>query len=197
MNSDRPAKPKKIRQIPLRLILIVPFVLQIVGAVGLVGFLSYRSGQEGVNEVASQLRSETGDRIKDNLNTFTKTPYLIAQITQADIRQEKLDLDNPNAIEKHLWQQLSLFQYLTFNSYGNEKDEYIGANRDIKDGSLRISISNPANNNINHNYETDNSGDRTKVYQISNKFYPRQRGWYKAAKSLGKETWYPILKYIA
>jgi len=197
MNSDRPSKSQKIRQIPLRLILIVPFVLQIVGAVGLVGFLSYRSGQEGVNEVASQLRSETANRIKDNLNTFTKTPYLIAQITQTDIRQGKLDLDNPNAIEKHLWQQLSLFQYLTFNSYGNEKDEYIGANRDIKNGSLRIAISNPANNNINYNYDTDNSGDRTKVYQVNTKFYPRQRGWYKAAKSLGKETWYPIYKYIA
>ncbi|MGL5032240.1 MAG: guanylate cyclase, partial [Microcystaceae cyanobacterium] len=127
MNSDRPTKSPKSRQIPLRLLLIVPFVLQIVGAVGLVGYLSYRSGQKEVNDLASQLRSETANRIKDNLDAFTKTPDLIAQITQADIRQGKLNLDNLKAIEKHLWQQLSLFPYLTFNSYGNEKDEYIGA----------------------------------------------------------------------
>ncbi|MGL5032938.1 MAG: ATP-binding protein, partial [Microcystaceae cyanobacterium] len=50
---------------------------------------------------------------------------------------------------------------------------------------------------INHNYDTDHLGDRTQVYQVNKKLYPRQRGWYKAAKSLGKETWYPIYKYVA
>ncbi len=33
---------QKLKQIPLRLVLILPFVLQIVGAVGLVGYLSDR-----------------------------------------------------------------------------------------------------------------------------------------------------------
>ena len=62
--SDRPAKPQKTRQIPLRLLLIVPFVLQIVGAVGLVGYLSYRSGQEAVADIAESLMTEIGDRTK-------------------------------------------------------------------------------------------------------------------------------------
>jgi hypothetical protein len=34
----------KRSQVPLRLILIVPFVLQTVAAVGLVGYLSFRNG---------------------------------------------------------------------------------------------------------------------------------------------------------
>ena len=52
MMNSRISKSQKIRQIPLRAVLIVPFVLQIVGAVGLVGFLSYRSGQEAVENMA-------------------------------------------------------------------------------------------------------------------------------------------------
>ena len=46
----------------LRTVLIVPFVLQIVGAVGLVGYLSWRNGQQAVNDVASKLRREISDR---------------------------------------------------------------------------------------------------------------------------------------
>ena len=34
--------------LPLRVVLIIPFVLQLFGAVGLVGHLSFRSGQSAV-----------------------------------------------------------------------------------------------------------------------------------------------------
>ncbi|MBD2151367.1 hypothetical protein H6F44_14725 [Pseudanabaena sp. FACHB-1277] len=74
MNSDRLSKNKKTRQIPLGVLLIVPFVLQIVGAVGLVGFLSYRSGQKAVEDMATSLMSEIGDRIDQNLNSYLNAP---------------------------------------------------------------------------------------------------------------------------
>ena len=61
MVNPRPKTAKKTRQIPLRLLLIVPFVLQIVGAVGLVGYLSYRSGQKAVEDRAKPLMVEIGD----------------------------------------------------------------------------------------------------------------------------------------
>ena len=79
MNSDRPAKFQKTRQIPLRVLLIVPFVLQIVSAVGLVGFLSYRSGQEAVENMATSLMSEIGDRIDQNLNSYLNAPEQVAK----------------------------------------------------------------------------------------------------------------------
>ena len=43
---------------PLGVVLIVPFVREIVGAVGLVGYLSFRNRQKAVNNLASQLMSE-------------------------------------------------------------------------------------------------------------------------------------------
>jgi len=38
-----------LEKLPLGVVLIVPFVLEIVGAVGLVGYLSFRNGQKAVN----------------------------------------------------------------------------------------------------------------------------------------------------
>ncbi|TAG55098.1 MAG: hypothetical protein EAZ28_23400 [Oscillatoriales cyanobacterium] len=49
---------KLIGSAPLRAVLIVPFVLQIMGAVGIVGYLSFRNGQKAVNDLASQLRTD-------------------------------------------------------------------------------------------------------------------------------------------
>jgi PAS domain S-box-containing protein len=54
-------------KLPLRTVLIVPFVLQTVSVVGLVGYLSFKSGQESVEDVAHQLIEQVGERISDRL----------------------------------------------------------------------------------------------------------------------------------
>ncbi|NEU81847.1 hypothetical protein [Nostoc sp. UIC 10630] len=41
-----------IHRLPLRSLLIVPFVLQIFAAVGLTGYISLRNGQKAVNDVS-------------------------------------------------------------------------------------------------------------------------------------------------
>ncbi len=63
---NRPAA-KLFRKLPLRTVLIVPFVLLTVSAVGVVGFLSFKSGQKAVEEVAQQLMQQVGERIADRL----------------------------------------------------------------------------------------------------------------------------------
>ncbi len=44
---------KVYAKMPLRYVLILPFILQICGAVGLVGYLSYQNGEKAVRELAS------------------------------------------------------------------------------------------------------------------------------------------------
>lgn len=55
---------------PLKIILIVSFVLQVVGTVGLVGYLSFRNGQKAVNKLADQLINQSSDRL-------TKPPSIL------------------------------------------------------------------------------------------------------------------------
>ena len=58
---------KFFSKLPLRAVLIVPFVVQTVSVVGLVGYLSFKSGQESVEDVAHQLIEQVGERISDRL----------------------------------------------------------------------------------------------------------------------------------
>jgi PAS domain S-box-containing protein len=63
---NRPAA-QLFRKLPLRTVLIVPFVLLTVSAVGLVGFLSFQSGRESIEDLAHQLIEQVGERIGDRL----------------------------------------------------------------------------------------------------------------------------------
>ncbi|MGH1397501.1 MAG: hypothetical protein ACRAVC_26200, partial [Trichormus sp.] len=54
-------------KISLRWILLIPFVLQTLGAVGLVGYLSYRSREQAVENLANQLVGEVSHCIQDRL----------------------------------------------------------------------------------------------------------------------------------
>ena len=47
------------KDMSLRLLLVVPFVVQIFSAVGITGYISLRNGQQSVNDLANQLNSKT------------------------------------------------------------------------------------------------------------------------------------------
>ncbi|MEL6815681.1 MAG: hypothetical protein AAFP03_12820, partial [Cyanobacteria bacterium J06598_3] len=68
-SSTQVTNSQGTKQLPLRWVLVVPFVLQIVGAAGLVGYLSVRNGQQAVETLVSKLQSEASDRIDQHLNS--------------------------------------------------------------------------------------------------------------------------------
>jgi hypothetical protein len=72
---------KKKKSLSLKWLLIIPFVLQIMAAVGLVGYLSYRSGQKSVEDIASSLITEIGNRIEQNLLHYFEQPTKVSTNT--------------------------------------------------------------------------------------------------------------------
>lgn len=97
------------KQASLRTVLVVPFVLQIVGAVGLIGYLSYRNGQQAVNVVAFQLCAEIGDRIHQELSIFLKAPHAIHQNSEAAIRLGYVNVQDLTGLRRFFWQQVHTF----------------------------------------------------------------------------------------
>lgn len=116
---------QQLRQIPLKWILIVPFVLQTVGAVGIVGYLSYRNGQKAIENLSDQLMSEVGHNITHHLDTYLEVAQQVNQVNKKVIQS---GIINPNDFEKlgkYFWQQLQSYDF-TYINYGNEKGEFIG-----------------------------------------------------------------------
>ena len=183
--------------LPLRIVLIVPFVLQIFAAVGLTGWLSLRNGQKAVNDVATQLRSEITAHIRSRLDAFIETPRLINQINEAAIRQRQVNPDDTKAMERYLFTQIQFFEYMTFISYGNNRGDYVTVNRRVDDRTIRLGIANLSTKNACHIYATDSQGNHTQLVQIIPNFDSRKRTWYQTAMQAGKPVWYPIYKYAS
>ncbi|WP_155897895.1 ATP-binding protein [Allocoleopsis franciscana] len=179
-------------KVPLRTVLIVPFVLQIVGAVGLVGYLSFMNGQKAVNDLATQLRSEISNRIDQHLDTYFATPHQINQINSDAIELGLLNLNNFKTTGRYFWKQMQVFQ-VGYISYGNTKGEFIGVER-IENGKLLINELSQSNPGKLYIYATDNQGNRTELRQIKD-WNPHTEAWYTDAIKAGKPLWSQIYQW--
>ena len=70
----------KQARLPLRLVLVVPFVVQTFAAVGLTAYFSFRNGQKAINDLVTQLQTEVSSRVDQHLDTYLATPHVINQI---------------------------------------------------------------------------------------------------------------------
>ncbi|MFS8117427.1 MAG: ATP-binding protein [Microcoleus sp.] len=179
---------KILDKLPLRTVLIVPFVLQIVGAVGLVGYLSFRNGQKAVNNLASQLMSEVSLRVEQNLEVYLTTPHLINQSKLDAVKLGFLKMENLSAWEKYLWRQVQLYPYINFTAVGNENGDYRSGEQ-LSDGSRTMNAIEKSTGLNFYSYNTNNLGDRTTVATVIKGVDNRQHPSYKAAVKAGKPTW--------
>ncbi len=183
---------KLFGNIPLRLVLILPFVTQIALAVGLVGYLSFRNGQRAVNNVAHQLRSEISARITEHLHTFLDTPHRINQINAQALRQEVLDADDPAALERYLWEQIQAFESVTSIYFGNTEGGLVDAGREGAGGALYVIATDEFRRGPFKKYATDDAGNRTELLTTVPDFDARTRAWYTNAVAKGDASWSDI-----
>jgi hypothetical protein len=82
----------KFKGLPLRLVLVLPFVLQVFSAVGLVGYLSFKNGQQAVNDLADRLMDRSSNLVSKHLDNYLETPQKINQINLDAIALSLLNL---------------------------------------------------------------------------------------------------------
>jgi signal transduction histidine kinase len=176
------------RSVPLHLLLVVPFVLQISAAVGIVGYLSFRNGQNAVNQVAAQLRQKTGDRLQQNLKDYLQTPHLLNQTNAIALRQELKTGEDLGAIEPVFVQQLKIFDLLHYTCWANQRGQYTGVAQ-LADGTLNIEAVDDAADPKYRTYRVTESGSRKELIQTDADYDARTRPWYKQAIAARKSTW--------
>lgn len=183
-------------RVPLRVVLVVPFVLQISATVGLTAFFSLRNGQKAVNEVATQLSQEIATQIHQHITNYMGTPQLVTQLNANAVRIGELDLKDPRSLERHFWYQMQLFNSLSPIAFGSIQGNIHAVDR-LNDGSLVIRVKDRSTGSNYHTYTTDNKGNRVKLIQVSTTFDPRTRPWYREAVKTGKPSWTKIYPYFS
>ncbi len=190
--SEPIPQPVKIQyrrsSIPLRLILIAPFIIQIFAAVGLTGYLSIRNGEKAVNDVANQLQTEISARVNQYLDTYLATPHFINRISADDVRLGKLDLQDFSAIEHHLYFQLlevdSNVSYILFANL-----QKVGRMIYQKNYQVQMVVVDPASSDQYSEYSLDRNGNRIKLLEKIPAYDLRTKIWYQKGQKTTQPGW--------
>jgi signal transduction histidine kinase/FixJ family two-component response regulator len=186
----------KLPKLSLRLILVLPFVLQIFAAVGLTGYLSLRNGQRAVNELASRVRREVSSRIDQHLHSYLETARDLAQVNGDAFDLGLLDPQDLEGTGHYFWKQMQLYD-VGYISFGSKLGEFSGSGYYMNDGRIIINdvSTKRYGNNDTYNYQTDNQGNRLKVISIFQNYEFQKEAWYAETVKAGKPIWSQIYQW--
>ena len=202
-SAQNPTEFKSSQRIPLRIMLILPFVLQIVAAVGLTGYLSLRNGQKAVNDLASRLRNEVSGRIDQELDNYMDTPKKVVEINSRAIDLGLSNPDNAEEITKFFWTQIKTFD-IGYILFGLKSGVHLGSGHFY--GDERVTIDEVNVKRLGDSrlliHGTDERGNRVKVLEdlgetlVDGKFTLQDEGWYKEAAEKGEPIWSPVYNLV-
>ncbi|MBD3308651.1 HAMP domain-containing protein, partial [candidate division KSB3 bacterium] len=176
-------------KIPLRLVLTVPFMIQLVVVAVLIASLSFRNGQQAVNAAAHQLQYEITARIEQHLRTFLDTPHQITGLNASLMRQGVLDVKDAEALQHHFWEQIQIAKSITSIYFGNPRGGLAGSGREGADGTFYILGTDQFKAGPFTKYATDAQGNQTDLLTTVPDFDARRRPWYINAVEKGDATW--------
>jgi PAS domain S-box-containing protein len=175
------------KKLPLRLILVVPFVLQIALVVGLTAWLSIQNGYQAVNEVVGQFRDETSNHIQQYLEAYITTPHIINRLNSDLLNLQHLSLRDLPTLEQYLWHQIQSFDAVNEIKFGTEQGGFVAVEK-LADGSFVSKMASQATGSVYRVYRLDQQGTRTQLVDQRANYDPRQRPWYQGAAVSGKAT---------
>jgi signal transduction histidine kinase/CheY-like chemotaxis protein len=186
---------KNLKGFPLRLVLVVPFVLQIVGAVGLVGYLSFKNGQQAVNNLADRLMDKSSNLVSERLDNYLETPQKINQINLDAIELGLLNLKDFKTTGHYFWKQLQAYSDITYITYALTTGEYAAAGKFLAGQGVTVDELSAATKWKSYTYATDSQGNRTKVVMVYDDYSVKEEAWYTDSIKAGKPIWTSVYNW--
>ncbi|NEQ43232.1 MAG: HAMP domain-containing protein [Leptolyngbya sp. SIOISBB] len=186
-----------VRRNSLHRAFTLPVLVQIFVAVGLVGYLSFRNGQQAVQVLASQLRSEVSARIQGELQSYFGNPHAVNRLNATAFSHGDLDIEGATQGEHLLFQQMKIYPEIALVYCGSaQSGEFFGILRSPDTGQLQLSYSNSDTNFERRQYSLDVRGYRQHLLTQGESTYDsRLRPWFRAATATEGPTWTDV--YVA
>ncbi len=194
-NANKASDIQQKKNIPLRLILIVPFVAQIFVAVGLTGYLSLRNGQRAVNDLASQLSNEVSKRIDQRLDSYMESPLRVVQNNWNAVQMGLLNPEDTKILGSYFWKQLKTFQ-VGYVLYGFESGKFLATGYFDDDNITTDEVSPELHGDSKlYIYKTDEKGNRAGIdIELEGSFFQKE-AWYTEAVKTNELVWSPVYNW--
>ncbi len=192
MLKNSQQKPQK-QGISLRLLLVVPFIMQIVAAVSITGYVSLRNGQQSINDLTGQLRETTTKQISYYLQDYLSAPQQINQINKEMILSGLLNSKDFERMGRLFWRQMQVFN-VGYIDFANKDREFLGVER-LDNGQLLLHEDRKSLPKKSVEFTFDDRGNRQYIRTIDNLNDVFQEGWYADAVLAKKPVWTKVYQW--
>ncbi|OIP70309.1 MAG: hypothetical protein AUK43_10000 [Oscillatoriales cyanobacterium CG2_30_40_61] len=186
---------KTIGKLPLRTVLILPFVVQITATVGLVGYFSFKNGQKDIENLAQQLINQVSNRVQENLQFFLETPEQINQTNSNQIKLGFLNTNNLYPWEKYLWRQVQLYPDITFIGIATNQNKQRTGQK-LLNGDLQVNLVGDEVGNNFYAFKLDAQGNRNQGKLIQKDYNLRQHPIYLKVLRERQSVWSDVFVSI-
>lgn len=125
--NDRLTRSK----LPLKVVLVVPLLVQALVIIGVVGYFSFRDGRSTAVMMLRDLGESTADQVHDHIDYhYLETPLDVNEIAANLMTSGHLPTDDPEVLGRYFWHQLRTQDSLQFLYFATARGSYVGAARD-------------------------------------------------------------------
>jgi signal transduction histidine kinase/DNA-binding response OmpR family regulator len=174
------------RGIPLKMLLLVPFLLQIFIVVGLVGWFSFRNGQYAVDKLTDRLRGEIFDGVEHHLEDSLSFSTQVDHLNRQNFGLETIDFNDTKAVKQKFLGQLQVFNKIEGLYFASVEGQFIRVSRQQGNNffvDLPPKTKNTRSPHLIERIVTDDQGNFKHFLKTYN-FDPRQTEWYKNVTAL-------------
>ena len=182
--------------LPIRSVLIIPFLFQVILAVGVIGWLSIRNARRAVNDISEHLRKDISSHIEEKLEGFLSTPHLLNELNSNAIALEQIDYQNLLEVHRHFYQQADQFEDIQSIFLALENGFFIG-NGSFDNNRHQIMISDRTNNGSIRFYDINSQGEAGELLKEVPNFDTKNRPWYRVAIEADQSVWGDVFTYHA
>ncbi len=183
------------QKLPLRLVLVVSFVLQIAAAVGLTTALSWRNGQKAIDDLAVQLSEKSIDSIREHLQTYLLQPNLLQRDSRSNLFYGDVPLDDRQMIARHFWHQIRASDGVSSIYLGYPDGSFLGI-QERNNGQTVLWEVTAETAPKRFTYRLSDAGERREALASQN-YDPRVRPWYQAVVENRHASWSPIYEFAS
>ncbi|MDJ1182291.1 ATP-binding protein [Roseofilum casamattae] len=176
--------------VPLRWLLVIPFVLQIFTAVGLTGYLSIRNSNHAIDDLVERLQEKAVSRVDNHLDNYLALPHQILELNLDVLETGLIDRADIEGFGRHFWKQSQVFPQFSYIGYYLQDNTAVGAGRWLEGYDVLISL-NPSGGIQDYSYATDEQGNLTElVYEAP--YEATTDSFYINTLAAGKAIWSDI-----
>lgn len=181
----------KTGRLPLKVLLIIPFCIEVSLAIGLTAYWSIQNGQQAVHRLISHLENEAVEHLNLNLMAGLRDPQQVNAMNAQLMARNVVNTEDLSALTQQLWQTMRIYQGLNYINFASPQGLFVGVER-LKNGDLALEITDPkAFPGKIHRYSLNDRGQPINLLNIYD-YEATSDDWYVAAWRAKSPTWSPV-----